>query len=276
MTKLHYGSVNSDGIRIQYYMTGEEKPPILLVHGFSDNGFCWNRIPVHLARIYNVVVMDTRGHGFSGCGDEPFTPEDEARDMLTLVKELNLQKPVIMGHSHGASIAASAAANYPDVFAGVVLIDPPWGERFAKQTVAERQKRADEWRTGIGKMKALTHDELIRLGKQTNPTWDDSEFFQWAQSKFQMQDKAFLAIIKEGAPWQELAAKIKCPGLLMTGNPEKGALITPELVEEARLLWKKTESLYFPDAGHNIHRESYREFLNGLDPFLKRIRRANV
>jgi pimeloyl-ACP methyl ester carboxylesterase len=275
MTKLHYGSVHSDGIRIQYYMTGEEKPPILLVHGFSDNGFCWNRIPVHLAKIYNVVVMDTRGHGFSGCGNEPFTPNDEARDMVALVNELNLHKPVIMGHSHGASIAAAAAADFPNVFLAAVLIDPPWGGRFEQQTDEDRQTRADEWRAGIAKMKAASHEEVMQMGKQKHPGWDESEYFQWAQSKHQMQDNAFLAIVKAGEAWQEQVARIKCPGLLMTGDPQKGGLVTPEIAAEAKKIWKNLETMHFLNAGHNIHRDSYREFLNGLDPFLKKIRRAN-
>ena len=276
MTNLYYGSVLSDDIRIQYYMTGEEKPPILLVHGFTDNGFCWNRIPVHLARIYNVVVMDTRGHGFSGCGDEPFGLHDEARDIMAIVEHLHLRKPVIMGHSHGASMAATAVVDYPDIFAGVVLIDPPWGDKYDDQTPEERQASADEWRSVVNKMKRLNHDQLVRMGKQKYPDWDESEFFQWAQSKLQMKDNAMLGLMKPYDRLEDALPKIKCPGLILTGNPEKGAIVTPATVERIQKLWKKVEVVNFPEAGHNIHRESYREFLNAIDPFLKRIRRANA
>jgi N-formylmaleamate deformylase len=276
MTKLYYGSVLSDGIRIQYYMTGEEKPPIMLVHGFTDNGFCWNRIPVHLARIYNVVVMDTRGHGFSGCGNEPFSLHDEARDMMALVEELHLHKPVIMGHSHGASIAATAVVDYPDTFSATILIDPPWEDKFFNQTDEERRISAEEWRTVVNKMKKLPHEKLIRMGKQKNPTWDDSDFFQWAQSKYQMRDEAILGILLPYDSLEEALPKIKCPGLILTGNPEKGALVNPETIERVKRLWKNVEVVNFPEAGHNIHRECYREVLNTVDPFLKRIRRANA
>ncbi|MBI9048213.1 MAG: alpha/beta hydrolase [Anaerolineaceae bacterium] len=274
MTKLYYGSVISDGLRIQYYMTGEEKPPILLVHGLTDNGFCWNRIPIHLMRNYNVVVMDTRGHGFSGCGNEPFDLHDEAGDMAAIIKELGLVKPVILGHSRGASIAGTAAADYPNLFSACVLIDPPWDGNFATQDQADLDAVADEWRKSTAKLKSVKHDDLVRLGKRANPSWDESEFFQWAQAKRQVQDNAFLGLTTAIGSWQELVPKIKCPGLLMTGDQQKGALLKADTAEEMKAYWKNLETAHFSDAGHSIHRESYRDFLSVLDPFLKRIRRA--
>jgi pimeloyl-ACP methyl ester carboxylesterase len=274
MTKLYYGSVMSDGIRIQYYMTGEEKPPILLVHGFTDNGLSWNRVPIHLMRIYNVVVMDTRGHGFSGCGEGPFNLHDEAADMKVLVDALHLTKPVIMGHSRGASIAATASADYADVFSGCILIDPPWDAKYSNQTYEERIADAEDWRNVINKMKTLSYDNLLRMGKRKNPGWDASEFFQWAQSKYQMQENALQGIMTTIEPWQELVPKIKCPGLMLTANVEKGGIMDPKTAEEAKLYWNTLETAHFPNAGHNIHRESYQEFLDVIDPFLKRIRRS--
>ena len=276
MTKLYYGSVLSDGIRIQYYMTGEEKPPIMLVHGLTDNGFCWNRLPIHLMKIYNVIVMDTRGHGFSGCGDQPFSLHDDAKDMATIVRELGLQKPVIVGHSRGASIAGTSVADYPELFSACVLIDPPWDGQFATDDPAELEAIAEQWRTSTRKMKKLKHDDLVRMGKRANPNWDESEFMQWAQAKFQVQENAFLGLTTSIGPWQELIPKIKCPGLLMTGNQEKGALLGQETAEEMKGIWKNLETAHFPEAGHNIHRDNYREFLSVLEPFLKRIRRKGM
>lgn len=276
MANLYYGSVLSDNIRIQYYMTGEEKPSILLVHGFSDNGLSWNRIPVYLMKLYNVVIMDTRGHGFSGCGDEPFGLHDEARDIMAIVNQLQLVKPVIMGHSHGASMAATAAVDNPGIFAGLILIDPPWGGTFDNQTLEDRQGSADEWRKVIGKMKRLSHDQLVRMGKRKYPAWDESEFFQWAQSKLQMQDNAMLSFMKPYDALEDALPKITCPGLILTADPEKGAVVTPETVDRVKRLWNAVEVVHFPDAGHNLHRECYPEFITAIDPFLKRIRRANM
>jgi N-formylmaleamate deformylase len=273
MTKLYYGSVLSDGIRIQYYMTGEEKPPILLVHGLTDNGFSWNRLPVHLMRIYNVVVMDTRGHGFSGCGDQPFNLHDEAKDMATIVSELGLHQPAIIGHSRGASIAGTTVSDYPDLFSACVLIDPPWDGQFATTDAAELEGIAEQWRTSTNKMKKLKHDDLVRMGKRANTKWDESEFMQWAQAKFQVQENAFLGLTTSIESLQVLLPKIKCPGLVMTGNRENGALLGQDTVEEMKSLWENLETAHFPDAGHAIHRDNYREFLSVLDPFLKRIRR---
>src|ERR671934_267555 len=43
----------------------------------------------------------------------------------------------------------------------------------------------------------------------------------------------------QGYPWREVLARIECPTLLVTGNPEAGAIVTPEVAQEAVALLKK-------------------------------------
>jgi hypothetical protein len=53
MARLFYGSFQSDDARIHYYRTGDLKPPVILLHGFTDNGLCWNQIPLLLELEYD-------------------------------------------------------------------------------------------------------------------------------------------------------------------------------------------------------------------------------
>ena len=75
MAKLFYGHVPVDGVRINYYRTGGEKPPIILLHGFSDNALSWNQVPVFLEADFDVVLIDARGHGSSGLAEDGASPE---------------------------------------------------------------------------------------------------------------------------------------------------------------------------------------------------------
>ena len=72
MQDWQLGDISSDGIRIHYYLTGGvDQSPLLLAHGFTDNGLCWTRTADALMSDFDVVMVDARNHGFSGAATRP-------------------------------------------------------------------------------------------------------------------------------------------------------------------------------------------------------------
>ena len=59
------GNIFANGIHHHYYRTGGENPPLLLLHGFNENGLTWLRTARELERDYDVIMLDARGHGRS-------------------------------------------------------------------------------------------------------------------------------------------------------------------------------------------------------------------
>jgi hypothetical protein len=59
------GNVIIDGITIHYYRSGGKKPPILLLHGATDDGLRWGRTSQKLADRYDVIMPDAQGHELS-------------------------------------------------------------------------------------------------------------------------------------------------------------------------------------------------------------------
>src|SRR5208283_1371847 len=60
------GRVNVDGVGIEYQVTGEGRPVILL-HGWPDSGRLWrHQVPALAAAGFQVIVPDLRGYGRSG------------------------------------------------------------------------------------------------------------------------------------------------------------------------------------------------------------------
>ena len=45
-------------VKMHYYRTGGTKPPLLLLHGFSDNGLCWTRLAKDLEENYDIIFLD--------------------------------------------------------------------------------------------------------------------------------------------------------------------------------------------------------------------------
>jgi pimeloyl-ACP methyl ester carboxylesterase len=83
-------------------------PPILFIHGWSQNHLCWaKQYESALADEFRLVAYDLRGHGMS---DAPLAPEHYtdgelwADDVAAIVERLGLERPVLVGWSYGAFV----------------------------------------------------------------------------------------------------------------------------------------------------------------------------
>ncbi len=269
MPQLFYGSIMREGVRIQYYRTGGEKPPLILLHGLSDNALSWNRLPMLLEVEYDVVMVDARGHGLSGLDELGAGLDVQADDVVALIEQLNLVKPVLIGHSMGAALAGLVAARLPKVIRGVIMIDPPWRDE-AEIIPSNGKERLDEaTRAGFWKAKETDLQTLMARAKVENPGWDESEFSQWAKARQQFNPEALNSVMIRAFPWKEIAPRLACPGLLITGDPEYGAIITPMLAGKIERLWRKGKVIHVPRAGHNIHRDQFAFVMQAVSTFLR-------
>jgi len=106
-----------------YYETVGEGPPLLLLHGAGMDGRPWAVTTSRLADDYQLVVPDLRGHGRTGDSDhESYSVGLFADDIHALVTELNLNEPVVVGHSMGGFVALVYVARYTDTCVGLVTL----------------------------------------------------------------------------------------------------------------------------------------------------------
>src|SRR5580692_10228917 len=95
------GMVPVNGIRL-WYATYGHGDPVILVHGGLANSSYWGlQIPV-LAQRYEVIVLDSRGHGRSSRTDVPIGYDLMAADVLSLMDDLHIRKATLVGWSDGA------------------------------------------------------------------------------------------------------------------------------------------------------------------------------
>jgi pimeloyl-ACP methyl ester carboxylesterase len=105
-----YVSVN--GIDL-YYETYGQGEALLLLHGNAQTlDFLCLQIPV-LAQHYQVIALDTRGHGQSGMGDEPYSFELFASDMDALLQLIGIDSAHVVGWSDGGTTGLVMAMRYP-------------------------------------------------------------------------------------------------------------------------------------------------------------------
>lgn len=106
-----YAPVN--GIKIWYAVFGRGEPVILLHGGLANSNYWGNQVPV-LSKYYQVIVMDSRGHGRSSRNEQPFGYELMASDVIGLMDYLKIQKAAIVGWSDGAILGLDIAIRHPE------------------------------------------------------------------------------------------------------------------------------------------------------------------
>src|SRR5947209_11457194 len=119
------GDVQANGLNLHYTRTGGDHPPLVLAHGFSDDGLCWMSVAQPLAERYDVIMPDARGHGRSQAPAQGYGNLEQAADLAGLIAALGLQRPIILGHSMGAATALALAGGHPDLPRAILLEDPP-------------------------------------------------------------------------------------------------------------------------------------------------------
>ena len=263
------GFVMANGIRIHYWRTGGDKPPLVMAHGFSDNGMCWTNLAKELTDRYDIILPDARGHGLSDPPTPSDPPDAQAEDLAGLIRELKLEKPIVMGHSMGSSSVAWFAAKYPDVPRAVILEDPglaprrPRGEGRSGATTSMEQRRAQ-----ILERNNSTYEELVAQCMKNSPTWGQSECEYWAPSK-RLYHPANMSRPWGGRPpMSELLEKITAPTLILKADAE-GEL--RQINEKTASLLKRGKIVHIKGAGHNVRREGKQETLEVLNQFLKEL-----
>lgn len=275
MSDWFSGDVLANGIKIHIYRTGGDKPPLVLCHGFSDNGLCWVRAARALEKDYDVIMPDARGHGFSDAPVEGYTSEDMAADLAGLIQALGLERPGLVGHSMGADTVAVTAASFPHLAGCAILEDPPWFDRDSPRfrerfglSKEEQEARVQAQRASIVERKRQTREELMALCRENSPAWDEAEVGPWADSKLQLSPHVAARMGAPRAHWSEIASRIACPALLVTADMEAGAIVTPQVAQEVAAANPHIRVVHIGGAGHSIRREQFELFMQAVAAFL--------
>lgn len=116
--------VEVDGVRLHCLERGEG-PPVVLIHGniVTAQDFEFSGIFDRLAERYRVVAIDRPGMGYS---DRPrgvrWTAAAQAALFRRAFEALGIERPVVLGHSWGATMAAALALDHPRAVRGLVLL----------------------------------------------------------------------------------------------------------------------------------------------------------
>ena len=267
MTKWQADKIKTNGIHLYYTRTGGDKPPVILAHGFSDDGLCWTPVTEKLETDYDVIMVDARGHGRSDASEEAYTAIEMAADLAGVITGLGLEKPAILGHSMGGSTTMILAGLYPEL-PGVILIEDSGARNYLRGTRAEIQERLKQRRERLINLQSKTREELIEHARIDTPIWSEAELGPWADAKLRFNLNVLDQRGTGDVDWPQILGGIICPALLLTADPDRGAGVTPERAAEMQELVPQLQVAHIPGAGHNIRREQFGPYMEAVSTFL--------
>jgi pimeloyl-ACP methyl ester carboxylesterase len=270
VSELEEAFATANGLRLHYVRTGGDKPAMLLAHGFSDNASCWASTIRVLARDFDVIAYDARGHGETEAAKSGYSGEDQADDLLGLVDALGLERPVLMGHSMGGDTVGWAAVKAPDRVRAAILEDSgipsPKATGFGPE---QRQKLREGLASWVRSLQSKTVEELVAQVAANDPRWPEEDRLPWARSKLQLSANAIDGFATaERRDLCERYPEIRCPVLLLKADADD-----EERARHREVVSRipRGEIVHVDAAGHNVRRDEPARAMYQLGRFLARV-----
>lgn len=260
----HHSLTLEDGKALSYYRAGKpDSPSIILAHGITDNALCWAPVMYKLVHDFDVIAYDAYGHGLSNPIHENYR-FDLPWDLDQLIRSLNLNQPILWGHSMGAVTIANYATTFQNDAKMIILEDPAWMDDL------ELLPSSNEMAIGIKEIQRMQLAQIVSMYQRENLQWGAEESIRMAVAREQFNLDFFNYDIFRDWEWRGTIKQIKCPMLLLTGDPEKGAIVTPDIFEYVLAYNAKSEHINVAGAGHSIRRDKPAYYFRSVNHFIQK------
>ncbi len=239
-------------------------PPLLLLPAMTHRWDAWLPVIPALVKRFSITAVDLRGHGASDHPDSGYNLSDYAADIVALTEHLGWEKPNVIGHSLGGSVARIAEARYPGWARRIVIEDtPPHLDRSDSRVVLLAK--------GYLKMLAMPMEDVGAHFRRVNPGWSEDRIREAAHAAKQTAPGVLEAYLAQEEPLtlEESVAAVHCPVLLVYGDTASGGFVS----DADAALYLDTlpdgRAIQIPGAGHSLHARKPDDFVRAVVPFLQ-------
>jgi len=261
-TTSKYSELFADGKRIETLWIAPsqaqdatpQKPTLVMLHGGLGCVALWKDFPEQLAQTTGCIVL-----AYSRYGNGKSQPLGEKRPVSymhhegevvlpELLEKLGIQKPVLIGHSDGGSIAIVYAGKFPDRVRALILEAP---HVFVEDISvcgavnAKAQYETSDFRHKLAKY----HQDVDATFWGWNDIWLDPHFKTWNLESYLPQ--------------------IRCPVLMIQGEQDKYGTVSQ--LEAIRAHMPRSEVLVLSNCGHTPHRDHRETVLARMTAFVAEV-----
>jgi pimeloyl-ACP methyl ester carboxylesterase len=255
---------SNDGLRLHYREyggAGGARPPILCIPGLTRNARDFEAVADRLAGGWRLICVELRGRGESGYAKDAMTyvPLTYLQDLEALIRELKLDRFVLVGTSLGGLLAMLLAASGSERMAGVLLNDVgPEIEEPGLERIRSYVGRSQSWPTWLH---AARH--FAEAQREVYPDWRLDEWIGFAKRLCRLNTNGRIVFdydmriaeplkVPSGAagfdPWAAFRALKNIPGLVVRG--ERSDILSAATVERMQAEAPQLESVTIPNVGH--------------------------
>jgi pimeloyl-ACP methyl ester carboxylesterase len=253
------GEVIVDGKRLETLWIGPQQSgrvTIVMLHEGLGSIALWKDFPERLAARTGcgVLLYSRYGHGNSDKLREkrPVTFMHHEGEVVLpeLLEKLHLERPILLGHSDGGSIAIVFAGKYPDAVRALILEAPHvFVEDVSVASIT--QAKVNYQTTDLPRKLSRHHSHVDATFWGWNDIWLDPDFRTWSIEGY--------------------LAAIRCPILCLQGEQDEYGTIAQ--VEAIKAQAPQTKIVMLPDCKHSPHRDQAEETLERMAEFVARLQR---
>ncbi|XCB30829.1 alpha/beta hydrolase [Arcanobacterium hippocoleae] len=260
--------------RLSFIKTGKPlRGTIVAFHGVTDSAASLMDLAEHYNSDWEVILVDTLGHGLSERFSEadlkdPFAAMVRAAEhtLMQIASGTPTGRVVLCGHSLGGAIAAKTAFDFPHIVQALVLEDPALltAEQFAMykhsaRMLVEKQETVSRYPS-----------QSIESLREAYPNWPPIEYLGWAQGKMQV-DLDFIAAGVVGMKGREILQTLSVPTLLVTGDGDDVLFGESGLQEVLKYGNPNIQTIKISNAAHTVRRDQSADFYHAVDSFFDQI-----
>ena len=266
-------SVKVNNLKLHYLDWGNTKQQtMILLHGFIAHAHSWDGFAAKMQDNYHVIALDQRGHGDSDWAqDGAYTAEDFRDDLAAFIDALEIEKPIIVGHSMGGRNAIIYAGTHPEKVGRLLAIDSrlrsdpinAMAIQLMANSILEHLTSIDEGVEALIKFSPSIPRELA-VDLVANGARKLADGSYAPKFDLTMKDQALNKLLVSDL-WPYLE-KITCPTLIMRGanSPIMPKDVAVKMVE----VLPNGQFSEIENAGHLVPQENHAAFENAIIAFL--------
>jgi epoxide hydrolase 4 len=260
LTQVQHGFADNNGVRIHYVTLGQG-PLLVMIHGFPDFWYTWrHQMPV-LAQHFQVVAVDQRGYNLSDkpAGVEHYAMPLLASDIIAVIRHLNQEQAVIVGHDWGGMVAWHLAMRYPEWVERLIICNLPHPYGLARELAHNpaQQKNSQYARN----FQQPDYHKQVTVERLTEWISEVDARSHYSEALGRSDLEAMLNYYKANyprEPYQEHSGairKVRCPVLMIHGLDD-WALLPGALNNTWEWLEQDLTLVTIPGVGHFVQQDA--------------------
>jgi pimeloyl-ACP methyl ester carboxylesterase len=251
-----------------YYRIEGKGEPVILIHGFAEDGTIWDRTITDLSKDYKVIVPDLAGSGRSTGSMENVSMDSMAEHINLILEKENIESCFMIGHSMGGYITMAFAEKYSDKLKGLGLFHSTAFPDNEEKKSARNKNVEFIKKHGAAKFVQQAIPNLFSdLTKKEHPEYVDNLIDKYSNFSA-IALVAYTEAMRDRPDRSEVLKKFPKPVLLIIGEYD-----TAIPIEQSMKLCKLADFAYIYIAARSGHMgmleepeyclEAIRDFLSG-------------